>query len=26
MIATLTGVLAERTGEAIVVQTDGGVG
>jgi Holliday junction DNA helicase RuvA len=26
MIATLTGVLAERAGEAIVLQTDGGVG
>jgi Holliday junction DNA helicase RuvA len=26
MIATLTGVLAEREGEMIVVQTDGGVG
>jgi Holliday junction DNA helicase RuvA len=26
MIATVTGVLAERAGEAIVVQTDGGVG
>jgi Holliday junction DNA helicase RuvA len=26
MIATVTGVLAERSGEAIVVQTDGGVG
>lgn len=26
MIATLTGVLAEREGESLVVQTDGGVG
>lgn len=26
MIATLTGILAERSGETIVVQTDGGVG
>jgi len=26
MIATLTGVLAERTGDTIVVQTEGGVG
>ncbi len=26
MIATLTGVLAERAGESIVLQTDGGVG
>src|SRR5712691_12005983 len=26
MIATLTGTLAERDGETIVVQTDGGVG
>lgn len=26
MIATLTGVLAERQGESLVVQTDGGVG
>ncbi|MDQ3426702.1 MAG: helix-hairpin-helix domain-containing protein, partial [Gemmatimonadota bacterium] len=26
MIATLTGVLAERDGESVVVQTDGGVG
>ena len=26
MIATLTGVVAERDGESLVVQTDGGVG
>ncbi len=26
MIATLTGVIAERHGETLVVQTDGGVG
>ncbi len=26
MIATLTGVLAERAGDALIVQTDGGVG
>ena len=26
MIATVTGVLADRAGDTIVVQTDGGVG
>ena len=26
MIAALTGVIAEREGEALVIQTDGGVG
>ena len=26
MIATLTGLVAERDGESLVVQTDGGVG